>query len=60
MGICRKLLFTHSNRCILTAQLTSLGVLSFIEIAPHLLYRKGVNDVDPSKGSHGIEYTPRK
>lgn len=48
--ICRNLvLLTYSNRCILTAQLASLGVLSFVEIAPHLLYRKGVNDVDPSK-----------
>lgn len=58
--ICQKILLTYSIRCILTAQLTSLGALSFVEIAPHLLYRKGVNDVDPSKGSHGIEYTPRK
>jgi hypothetical protein len=57
--ICQKVL-TYSNRCILTAQLATLGALSFVEIAPHLLYRKGVNDVDPSKGSHRIEYTPRK
>lgn len=46
--ICRKAL-TYSNRCILTAQLTSLESFHLVEIAPHLLYRKGVNDVDPSK-----------